>query len=63
MLIDKVQFPMNEEKDCYTCIHSESIVGGNETDYCLEKEKFVDFTKPCKKYYSKIMYKKRLGLK
>jgi len=62
---DDCQFPMDLEEivDCNTCIHAESIEGGKETDYCTKKEKFVDFKKPCKNdYYSKFMYKKRLGL-
>ena len=64
-IADKFQFPRDcdGELDCYSCIYSESIEGGKETDYCTEKKRFVDFKKPCKNYYSKIMYKKRLGLK
>ena len=48
---DKVQFPMDcEEKDCHSCIYLEYIEGGNKTDYCTEKEKFIDYKKICKKY-------------
>jgi len=66
---DKCQFPLDdcpsnlkEIVDCYTCIYAKSIEGGTETDYCTKKEKFVDYQKPCKEYYSKDMYKLRLGL-
>ena len=54
---DKCQFPLDscpsnlkEQIDCYTCAYLKSIEGGNETDYCVEKKKFVDYNKPCRKY-------------
>ena len=52
MITDKVQFPMDLEDvvDCYSCKYFISIEGGIETDYCTEKKKFVDYTKPCRKY-------------
>ena len=65
MINDKTQFPMDLENivDCYTCIYAKSIEGGKETDYCTKKEKFVDYKKPCKKYYSRDAWKKELRIK
>ena len=64
-IADKTQFPMDLEEvvDCYTCIYFESIEGGLKTDYCIEKKKFVDFNKPCRKYYSRDVWKKELEIK
>ena len=52
MINDKTQFPMDLEDvvDCYDCKHCFIILGGKETEYCVLKDKFVDYKKPCKKY-------------
>ena len=54
---DKTQFPLDLEEvvDCYSCKYFMSIANsGKKTDYCTEKEKFIDYTKPCRKYEVRV---------
>jgi len=43
------------ETTCRECKEHIYIARGGRNDYCLKKEKFVNYKKPCKEYVAFLM--------